>query len=99
MTALTVQLRADRILLTAPQQEVPLPVLAWTPHLKLHQSDGSFADEYRVRAGRVEVRALDRNGEPYPGYSHWTALTPEEIRLHFVKGTAVACWLKSLPRR
>lgn len=76
-----------------------MPVLAWTPHLKLQQRDGSFADEYRVRAGRVEVRALDSNGDPYPGYSEWMALTPEEVRLHFVRGTPVAQWLKGLLAR
>jgi hypothetical protein len=55
---------------------------------------GSFVDEYRIKAGRVEVRALDVNGEPYPGYSEWIMLTPEEIRIHFVKQTPVATWLK-----
>ena len=76
-----------------------MPVLTWTPHLKLPQRDGSFADEYRVHAGRVEVRAVDTNGDPYPGYSEWMALTPEEVRLHFVRRTAVAQWLKGLLAR
>lgn len=71
-----------------------MAILAWNPHLKMRQRDGSFSDEYRVRAGRVEVRALDANGDPYPGYSDWVALTPEEVKLHFVRGTEVAEWLK-----
>jgi hypothetical protein len=74
--------------------EVILPVLAWTPRLKVREQAGSFVDEYRIKAGRVEVRALDLNGVPYPGYSEWITLTAEEIRLHFVKQTQVAKWLK-----
>jgi hypothetical protein len=71
-----------------------LPVLAWTPRLRICERGGSFVDEYRIKAGRVQVRALDVNGNPYPGYSDWITLTAEEIRLHFVKQTQVANWLK-----
>lgn len=71
-----------------------MPVLAWTPRLKVREKAGGFVDEYRIKAGRVEVRALDVNGEPYPGYSEWITVTAEEIRLHFVKQTPVAKWLK-----
>lgn len=71
-----------------------MPVLAWTPRLKIREEDGSFIDEYRIRAGRIEVRALDVNGEPYPGYSEWITVTADEIKLHFLKQTAVAKWLK-----
>jgi hypothetical protein len=74
--------------------EVILPVLAWTPRLKVRAKAGSFVDEYRIKSGRVEVRALNVNGEPYPGYSDWITVTTEEIRLHFVKQTPVAKWLK-----
>lgn len=70
-----------------------MAVLSWTPHLKITQEDGSFVDEYRIRAGKVEVRALDANGDPYPGYSEWIPVTPDEIKLHFVKHTQVAEWL------
>ena len=77
-------------------QEGTLPVLPWTPHLRLCEKDGSFLNEYRISAGRVEVRALDSNGEPYPGYSEWVSITPEEIRLHFVNHTPVAQWLKEV---
>lgn len=73
-----------------------MAVLPWTPHLKLCERDGSFLNEYRITAGRVEVRALDCNGDPYPGYSDWVSVTPEEIKLHFVKRTAVAQWLKEV---
>lgn len=73
-----------------------MPVLPWTPHLKLCERDGSFVNEYRISAGRVEVRALDSNGDPFPGYSDWVSVTPEEIKLHFVKRTAVAQWLKEV---
>ncbi|HKT50732.1 MAG TPA: hypothetical protein VJV96_10560 [Candidatus Angelobacter sp.] len=71
-----------------------MPVLAWTPRLKVREKTGSSVNEYRIKAGRVEVRALDLNGEPYPGYSEWITVTSEEIRLHFVKQTLVAKWLK-----
>ncbi|HST77452.1 MAG TPA: hypothetical protein VLN58_03080 [Verrucomicrobiae bacterium] len=71
-----------------------MPVLAWTPRLKIREEDGSFVDEYRIKAGRVEVRALDVNGEPYPGYSEWITVTAEEMRVHFLKQTPVAKWLK-----
>lgn len=73
-----------------------MPVLAWTPHLKLCERDGSFVNEYRINAGRVEARALDSNGDPYPGYSEWVSVTPEEIKLHFVKHTPMAQWLKEV---
>lgn len=73
-----------------------MPVLAWSPHLKLCEKDGSSLSEYRISAGRVEVRALDSNGDPYPGYGEWVVLTPEEIKLHFVKQTPVAQWLKEV---
>lgn len=73
-----------------------MPVLTWTPRLKVRGVAGSFVDEYRIQAGRVEVRALDVNGEPYPGYSEWITVTAEEIRLHFVKQTPVAKWLKKM---
>jgi hypothetical protein len=75
--------------------EVILPVLAWTPRLKVREKTGCFVNEYRIKAGRVEVRALNVNGEPYPGYSEWITVTAEEIRLHFVKQTPVAKWLKN----
>lgn len=71
-----------------------MPVLAWTPRLKVREKAGSFVDEYRIKAGRVEVRALDLNGEPYPGYSEWIMVTSEELKLHFVRRTPVAKWLK-----
>jgi hypothetical protein len=74
-------------------EEDSLTVITWTPHLKLGRKEGSPMDEYRIRAGRVEVRALDANGDPYPRYSEWIPLTPEEIKIHFVKYTPVAQWL------
>jgi hypothetical protein len=74
--------------------EVILPVLAWTPRLRVREKSGSCVDEYRIRAGRIEVRALDVKGEPNPGYSEWITVTAEEIRLHFLKQTPVAKWLK-----
>jgi hypothetical protein len=73
-----------------------LRILAWTPHLKICPRDGSAGDEYRIRGGRVEARALDCNGEPYPGFSEWVSLTPDEIRIHFVRQTAVARWLRDV---
>lgn len=73
-----------------------MPVLAWTPHLKLCEKNGFFVNEYRINAGRVEVRALDINGDPYPGCSDWVVVTREEIKLHFVKHTPVAKWLKEV---
>jgi len=74
-----------------------LPVLI--PQIKVSQPDGSAMDEYRVRSGRVEVRALDSSGRTYPGYSEWIVLTPEEIKMHFVRQTPVAQWLKELLAR
>ncbi len=71
-------------------------VLAWTPHLKLFHEEGCYVDEYRIKAGKVEVRALDPNGDPYPGYSEWIPVTPEEIKVHFVERTQVAQWLKKV---
>ncbi len=71
-------------------------VLAWTPHLKMFHEDAQYMDEYRIKAGKVEVRALDANGNPYPGYSEWLQVTPEEIKLHFVRHTEVAQWLKKM---
>jgi hypothetical protein len=71
-------------------------VLPWTPHFKLFPKDGSPGDEYRIHAGRVEVRALGPDGEPYKGYSEWIALTPQEVKLHFVRSTPVASWLRQV---
>ena len=71
-----------------------MPVIDWTPHLKISEQNGSSIDEYRLRAGKVEVRALGPDGDPYPGYSEWIPVTPEEIKLHFVKRTPVAKWLR-----
>jgi hypothetical protein len=73
-----------------------LPVLDFIPHIKVSLPDGSATDEYRLRSGRVEVRALDDRGRTYPGYSEWIVLSPEEIKLHFVRQTPVARWLKEL---
>ena len=76
-----------------------MPVLAFPHYLKVTRPDGSAMDEYRVRSGRVEVRALDSSGHTYPGYSEWVVLTPEEVKLHFVRQTPVAQWLKELLAR
>jgi hypothetical protein len=72
-----------------------LAAVDWVPHLRVGER-GHLLDEYRVVGGRVEVRALDPNGEPYPGYSDWITVTPEEIKQHFVKNSAVAQWLKEV---
>lgn len=71
-------------------------ILAWTPRLKVCPKDGSGGDEYRIRSGRVEMRAIDCNGQPYPGFSEWINLTPDEIKIHFMRQTPVAKWLREV---
>ncbi|HSM85369.1 MAG TPA: hypothetical protein VLT16_04425 [Candidatus Limnocylindrales bacterium] len=76
-----------------------MAVLSCEQHLKVYPKDGFPGDEYRIRAGRVEVRAVGPDGEPYPLYDEWILVTPEEIKLHFVRRSPVARWLKEILER
>jgi len=42
------------------------------------------------------MRAIDCNGHPYVGFSEWINLTPDEIKIHFMRQTPVAKWLREV---
>lgn len=56
--------------------------------LRLEAPDG--IEEYRIRAGEVEVRQLQH---PVEEDRVWCRLTPEELSAHVKRNTVVAKWL------
>ena len=62
--------------------------------LRLEAADGSATKEYRVDNGRVEVRSLQSYNGYAPPESSWHRLTPQELRTHVERNTAVAQWLE-----
>ncbi len=62
--------------------------------LRIEPASGSPVNDYRIREGCVEVRALDRRARPLPGpIGNWRPLDENDIRLHYALGTAVSKWL------
>ncbi len=62
--------------------------------LRIEPVSGVPINDYRMRRGRVEFRALDRDGGDLRGdLSHWRQLTDYEIEWHFILGTVVAQWM------
>ena len=50
-------------------------------------------NEYQIADHKLEFRALDRNGRPFPDQrSTWKCLTATELILHFRLNTAVTNW-------
>jgi hypothetical protein len=64
--------------------------------LRIEPISGVPINDYRTRQGRVEFRALDRDGGHLSGeLSRWRRLTDEEVNWHFALGTVVAEWLST----
>src|SRR5579863_324317 len=62
--------------------------------LRLEPHNGAQIEEYRIDAGRVEVRSrAPHNDYESPG-SGWRRLTAQQLRTHVERNTAVAQWLK-----
>lgn len=62
--------------------------------LRITSRDGSPSNEYRILDGRIEFRALDPEGNPYPfSRGLWKTLDTSELQLHFALNTVVAQWL------
>jgi len=62
--------------------------------LRIEPVSGVPINDYRIRSGRVEFRALDRDGGHLRGeLSNWRQLTDCEIEWHFLLGTVVAQWM------
>jgi len=62
--------------------------------LRIEPISGVPINDYRMRRGRVEFRALDRDGGHLSGeLSHWRPLTDYEIKWHHELGTVVAQWM------
>ncbi len=65
------------------------------PLLRIDSTDGSPANDYRIRDGLVEFRVLDPTGRPYASrLSIWRKLNDNEIELHHALGTVVSEWLR-----
>jgi hypothetical protein len=62
--------------------------------LRIEPVSGVPINDYRMRRGRVEFRALDRDGAPLGGdLSQWRPLTDYEVKWHYALGTVVAEWM------
>jgi hypothetical protein len=62
-------------------------------NLRLKATDGSGIDEYRISEGTIEVRRVQRSGEPASD-DEWRVLTHRELADHVKHGTVVAQWLR-----
>jgi hypothetical protein len=62
--------------------------------LRLEPQNGSRIEEYRVSDGRVEVRRVGSYDAYDPPENTWQGLTPQQLRTHVERNTAVAQWLK-----
>ncbi len=52
-------------------------------------------NNYRVKGGLLEFRAVDPIGPPYGGgNSDWRVVDKNEIRLHYALATVVSKWLR-----
>ncbi len=50
-------------------------------------------NDYRISDKKLEFRAFDSNGQPFPDQrSTWRRLTANELVLHFRLNTVVARW-------
>lgn len=59
--------------------------------LRLESLDGTVAEEYRIRGGRVEMREWSAvDGE----CSDWTILMPEALQSRVYRNRALAQWLE-----
>ena len=62
--------------------------------LRIEPLSGAPINDYRVRRGRVEFRALDADGGHLRGeLSRWRTLTDYEVKWHLLLGTVVAQWI------
>jgi len=62
--------------------------------LRIEPVSGVPINDYRMRRGRVEFRALDRDGGFLSGdLSRWRTLTDYEIKWHYALDTVVAQWM------
>ena len=54
---------------------------------------GWLVNEYQITESKLEFRALDGSGRPFPDQrSAWRRLTARELLMHFRLETAVAHW-------
>jgi hypothetical protein len=65
-----------------------------TIRLRLEAQSGSDIEEYRVDHGRVEVRSGRSVGRNELCETCWRQLTPQQLRNHVERNTAVAQWLE-----
>ena len=62
--------------------------------LRIEPISGTPINDYRLRLGRVEFRALDADGRHLRGdLSRWRRLTDDEVQWHLLLGTVVAQWM------
>src|SRR5690348_7091031 len=62
------------------------------PYLRIEMADWHLND-YRISDRRLEFRARDCNGQPFPDQRGiWRRLTASELMLHFRFNTVVAHW-------
>ena len=67
--------------------------------LRIESVSGSPINEYRIRKGKLEFRALTPSGDRYPGpASTWRTLDENDVQLHHVLGTVVSSWMKERMR-
>lgn len=70
-----------------------LPYLS-TDLLRIPSENGSPINEYRIKNGQVEFRALNDQGKAFVRDGiEWKALSGDELQLHFSLNTVVAEWL------
>jgi hypothetical protein len=61
--------------------------------LRLEAEDHSGVEEYRIYEGVIEVRKLERSGEPITDDA-WQRLTHTQLAKHVNDNTVVARWLR-----
>lgn len=62
--------------------------------LTIFSDHNTPVNQYRVRKGNLQFRALDEHGSRFR-FSRWRALSADEIALHSNLNTPVAEWLNS----
>ncbi len=63
--------------------------------LRIESANGALVNDYRICGGRVQVRSLDRAGQPIADtLGNWRMLEDGDIVLHHALRTPVSRWLR-----
>lgn len=63
-------------------------------NLRLEAPNGSGGEEYRIREGEIEVRAVNPSSANYVFDDDWQPLSSNDLADHVQRNTVLAQWLR-----